>query len=648
MNTQYNKHELFFGFYLFLLLGLTYFLYAPGQEGGFLFDDFPNLSPMGSYNNIDSWKKASEFIFSGFSGPTGRPVSLATFLIDDYTWPSSESSAFKQTNIQLHLLCGVLIYWITFILTKQHINTKNTTALLVSTITTSFWLLHPYLVSTTLYVIQRMTILMTFFSLLSVLFFLKGRCAINQSPAKSTLLILLAYSIFIPLSIFSKENGALTPLYILLIERSFFFQDKIHHKHLNILIKSIINLSSVCVVGLLFYYLFNVISAESSYSHRDFTLTERLLTESRILFIYLHHWFIPPIQTAGLYNDFILISTNLFTPISTLISITIHFLIISGGIYFRHKYPLISFPILFFYIAHLLESSFIPLELYFEHRNYLSTAFLFLPISYYLIMHFKKKQITLALLTLILTLIISLMLFLRVSIWQNTDTAKLIWASQSPHSLRAQLDSARYYLFKGNLSKSLYYSEKASHAKPTDPKPLIFKEVIYCLNRNVTQSEKRNNLITKRLNSSTFHVSQYEYINYLISIHNEKKCDNINYSQLLKIINARLSNHQSIPTSFIFMFENLKGKINLYNQNPDKALAQFKKILIKSHNIDMTMNNIAELSHKGYYDEGLDLLLLTREILNANITLNTGFINYKDEVNRLEKILLNDIKEARK
>src|SRR5699024_8372087 len=42
--------------------------------------------------------------------------------------------------------------------------------------------------------------------------------------------------------------------------------------------------------------------------------------------------------------------------------------------YLRHKNRWPLFALLWFFVAHLVESTVIPLELYFEHRNYLAIA----------------------------------------------------------------------------------------------------------------------------------------------------------------------------------------------------------------------------------------------------------------------------------
>jgi hypothetical protein len=51
------------------------------------------------------------------------------------------------------------------------------------------------------------------------------------------------------------------------------------------------------------------------------------------------------------------------------------------AIYKLRKWPILSFAVLFFFLNHAIESSIIPLELIFEHRNYLPGMFLFWPVA---------------------------------------------------------------------------------------------------------------------------------------------------------------------------------------------------------------------------------------------------------------------------
>ena len=135
-------------FLLGFLVCAVLLVYSAGLSGSFLFDDEPNLKALGDNGGVYEWASLRSYILSGWSGPTGRPIALLSFLIDDNTWPSV-ASAFKYTNLCLHLLCGLLLAWATYLLLCAVRFVEARTAW-IAVVAAGLWMLHPYWVSTTL------------------------------------------------------------------------------------------------------------------------------------------------------------------------------------------------------------------------------------------------------------------------------------------------------------------------------------------------------------------------------------------------------------------------------------------------------------------------------------------------------------------
>ena len=93
---------------LLLLLATAWIAYSPGAHGNFLFDDFANLTALGVTGPIETWPSFWRYITSGTADPTGRPLTLLTFLLDAHNWPA-DPFPFKRTNLILHLLNGALL-----------------------------------------------------------------------------------------------------------------------------------------------------------------------------------------------------------------------------------------------------------------------------------------------------------------------------------------------------------------------------------------------------------------------------------------------------------------------------------------------------------------------------------------------------------
>lgn len=446
--THYTKKSFVF---LLSVLILTTLVYFPGLRGGFLFDDFPNLGDMTRYGDITSWENAKQFILNGFSGPTGRPISLATFWLTSSGWMEGNAFPFKLINLFIHLFCGLVLFLVIKLLLKEYKYEQQKTAWL-ALLATSIWLLHPMFISTTLYVVQRMTQLSLLFSLLGILGYLYGRSLLVVKPIKAYLWMTISIGMGTILATFSKENGALLPLLILVIE---FCNPEKNHKSLWQWRLLCLWLPSILIV---YIVLKEINFSANPWPSRNFNQLERLMSEARIVTEYLFRLYVPQIEGQGLYQDGYQVSRSLLNPISTLYSIIFLSLLFISALIFRTKYPLYALAVLFFFAAHLMESTLLGLELYFEHRNYAAAIFIFLPLAaglYWLSEKIKPKLVVM--ISCFIIAIFSLMTLQRAELWSDTQRLKLYWAQQNPDSPRAQVDYARYLLMnnKNNEANNL-------------------------------------------------------------------------------------------------------------------------------------------------------------------------------------------------
>jgi hypothetical protein len=413
-----------------------------------LVDDYHNLSALGDTGGVTNLDALQAFIFGNSSGASGRPISMLSFLINDQYWPSTAFS-FKYTNLMIHLLCGMLIialcYRVLLALTADE-NRASYIAIVVA----ALWMLHPFNVSTTLYVIQRMAQLSTLFTLASIVLFCYGRPLIAQNTRKALILMTMGVAIFGLLAVLSKENGALLLVFIVIVESTIF-----HNLEKPNVLKYWFTLFIYLPLVLLALYFISNDFFSTTYDSRNFSLAERLLTENRILLDYLHSILIPHLFGNGLINDDITISNNLFSPITTFFAVLVNLTLVLLAIFFRKKQPVFSFSVLWFYGGHLLESTFLPLELYFEHRNYLPMIGPLFGLIYYvteLLKYIDKKSIqrVIASTPFILILFSAVLTHKSSMIWSNPDLLFKVWAYEHPDSLRAQ---RLYGQYLGNTNK---------------------------------------------------------------------------------------------------------------------------------------------------------------------------------------------------
>jgi tetratricopeptide (TPR) repeat protein len=154
------------------------------------------------------------------------------------------------------------------------------------------------------------------------------------------------------------------------------------------------------------------------------------------LFDYLQNWFVPKLYTVGVFQDHFAKSTGLFSPLTTVLSVVLHVSIASIAIVHRRRWPLFALAALFFYASHVLESTVINLELYFEHRNYLAVTFLVVP----LVTMLQKRVSGKLFLAVAVCAMLILAGFTRYSatVWSDYSSMIEVAARKAPMSARAQ------------------------------------------------------------------------------------------------------------------------------------------------------------------------------------------------------------------
>ena len=371
-----------------ILLAAVYFIYAPGLSGGFIFDDVMNFVKIDVYQSFEGFEALKNYVLSNQTGFLKRPISTLSFLLSASEWPA-KPYYFKIGNIILHILNGGLLFVASKMILKV-LKVKITDVNKIALLSALIWVLHPFFVSTVLYANQRQAMLPVTFTLLGMIVYLKARVLVASKTKAGLLSLYASVFLFTTLATLSKENGVVLPLLILILELVVNKNSTL--KPLATIHKLVLFYIPIAVVAMALAYKFP--DWLRFYENRNFSLYERLLSQPRAITTYLYHLFIPSYFTEGVYTDGFMKSTGLLTPISTLFSFVFITFLFTFALIKKNSNPLMSFAILFYFAAHLLESTFIPLELYFEHRNYLPAMFLALFLSKYLIIYIIFGYVT--------------------------------------------------------------------------------------------------------------------------------------------------------------------------------------------------------------------------------------------------------------
>lgn len=423
---------------------VTILIYLPGLAGPFLFDDRgsivlnPAVQPESL--SIDALRAAW---FGNHSGPLGRPISSLSFALN-YLAHGLDPVGFKFTNLLLHVISGLVL----FVFLAQLLNALARASApgecrpldmrWTAAIAASLWLLHPFLVSTVLYAVQRMAILSALFCFAGLATYTHGRLRLINGQAGGTWAI-GGVILFTAMAALSKENGVLLPLYCLLCE-VFVLKFRASNASSQHLLRlgwgMIVALSTIGLIWALHRYLPGVISG---YENRPFSFEERVLSQPRILWSYIGMLVTPALASMTLYHDDYVLSTGWWSPPSTLVAV-IAWLAVIGliGVKFR-KASLFAIGTALFLASHLIESSIIALEPMFEHRNYFSAAGITLVVASALTTLTRSKRT--AGVSLIIVVLAALASLTAQRSWLFGDNYRLLRHAlvHHEHSVRTQL-----------------------------------------------------------------------------------------------------------------------------------------------------------------------------------------------------------------
>ncbi len=449
------------GFAVWLLLTVGYALYLPGQHGMFNFDDSVNLK--GLANVQDGWS-ALVFLTTGVGGPLSRPVALASFFLNLSDWPSTPQG-FLYINILIHLLNGALLTWLVLRLVRLAQPQPAQRAEWIAVSAAALWLFSPLLASTSLIIIQRMTSLCATFVLAGLLVYLIGRSWEAAGRVKrGQWLQVGGIGLGTLLAVLTKENGILLPLYALILEVTVLAGVT----ELSAARRWRMRLLAVPPLLLLAYIALRWPAMMTAYAGRDFTLGQRLMTEAVILWDYLRLALLPRPVAFSPFNDDYPVVRGLFEQPWALLALMGWLATAALAFRQRRRWPLFALAVLWYLGGHALESTVLPLELYFEHRNYLPLIGPALALSWWVWLLQPGGTPRRIALTALggYTLLLAAMLWQLTTLWGQPLIAAELWARHHPTSPRATHFLATSYLAVGDANTARRILERAAYAHP--------------------------------------------------------------------------------------------------------------------------------------------------------------------------------------
>ncbi len=577
---QYNaimrKPQLWFLLLLATALSATMWAYAPGLKGPFLLDDFINIDRL----RLDelSWSVLITAFFNNHSGELGRPISAVTLALSSYLG-GHEPEMFKYHNLMLHMLSGLLLTWLAYRISRVVLGAQyDGRAAIIAAVAGAIWLLHPFLVSTVLYAVQRMAILSAMFMIAGMLVYVIGRVRLNEARKGGIWLMLAALMVFGPAAAFSKENGVLLPLFILAIEWIVFrFEAPLGKARQQLRLYHVVLIALPLVVGAI-YFLLHFGRLTGGFEYRDFTLAERLYTQAQLMWYYLMLILVPRISEMSLYQDGFLKVTefDLMTALASAAIIAAFVLVWQ----LRRKAPILALAILWFFAAHALESTILPLELAFEHRNYLAAFGIVFAVVYYLLKPYPDlgKTYPLQLVAvLLMTGYVADQTHDRAKIWDSFYGIVLHAYENQPQSARASSDMATLQIVTKQQDKAKFVLNRAYHYFPSRRLGTAMQTMWAMCDQNEIPRELFGEVLWRLQNDlpSPYVIAVYDRLQMFFSA---RDCRALTPQHFMLMSEAGLKNPYAQPgKKFAYWFHAFRGNALLYMGYYQEGMAFYDK-----------------------------------------------------------------------
>ena len=364
-----------------LIIGVALVAYSNTFFAPFHFDDRPNILENPDIQiKVLTWDQVEQLIKNSYEKSI-RVFSYFTLALN-YYFGGVNVFGYHLVNFIIHVASGIFLYgFLMLTFNLPHLKEKyGGISYRVALFASLIFIAHPIQTQSVTYIVQRMASMAGMFYLIALVLYIKGRLVSGRVKYIYFLGMVLSYV----LGVFSKENVAILPLFIALYEFYFFQNFDLGPRGKKILFVLGSVLVGLVAFGFILWGKRYIDLTIEGYQYYTFTLPERVLTQFRVVLYYLTLLIYPHPSRLNLDYDFP-ISKTIVDPPTTILSIIIVTGLIGYSFWVAKKRPVLSFFTLWYFGNLVIESSFFPLEMVFEHRLYLPSVGPFVLFSLFLI-----------------------------------------------------------------------------------------------------------------------------------------------------------------------------------------------------------------------------------------------------------------------
>jgi len=573
---------------VWLLAGVVALTYGHTLDVPFYLDDFSSIqeNPV-----IYHWQGSLTELWQ-FAAL--RIVGYLTFALN-YQAHQFQEAGYHVVNISIHWLAGVAVlgFMRGLVRTPLVTTTLPTAAKTwLPLVTALLFVLHPLQIQAVTYIVQRLASLAALFYISSLACFIQMRLAEHWKPRSLWLVATLLCAL---LGFFTKQNTATLPIAWLLLEVLLF---PFHRRRL--LFLGITALSGVTLLWIIFAWVFHQapfsLAAMQSLTQEtsEISRTAYLATQMKVLWTYIRLFFLP----LGLHIDYDYPIFEGFAEVRGALMGHLCLLALAG--LSARRWPLLTFGIGFYYLAHAVESSLIPIrDVIFEHRTYLPNLGLCILTSWLLVVQLPQlplknnyRTIHLGIIAILLT-VLGLLTWQRNQLWRDPialwqDNVKL-----APHKQRGWIILGKHLIQAGNPTAGL---EALNQAVTKVPNP----DGSYSI--SVTTEAALNIIVAHKM--LRHYEEALKWINYASANPNLRPFDRAKFLINQGNVFYEQGRYQEAETAYRQALanypQNLKARINLASVlgttgRIEEAMALYQEVLLIEPSNTLVKENLQML-----------------------------------------------------
>lgn len=601
---KYNWRRSKVWLYATLIVALVVGLYLPAINGPFLFDDIPNLSGLAHIK----YQGLFDYILNTPVRGLGRPLAYITFYFQADAWPKNPAP-FKLFNIILHAINGALVMLLIAMLGRLVAPWSDVRNLwLLSALAGLTWAVLAIQASTVLYVVQRMTSLSATFTLLGLIGYVLVRRYSALESRQGWFWIVVAATLGY-IGVFAKENGILFGWFVVLLEWWVVRPAVAPERRIRGVGRIVLFLVLFAAPPLLaFGYVMATSNVFGALPYRGWNWSERWMTETVLLWNYVGRILLPTPSKLNLLNDDVLAVGSV--SLAVLLAGAGWLLCLAFSFVRRSALRWIGFAGIWFWVGHALESTFIPLELAFEHRNYLpSLAIIPLAIGVWQLLFGRVYGKVIAGVLMLLFLVWQLFVLTQeVRVWKDQNSFTAAAVLDRPTSTRANQMLAEYLVGQGRVLEAAQVIERLRLADSGNVGLALQLLYLQCFDSRVVVPGEAELLPLLRQGRYT---PAAEVIDDVRDLKNKGGCQALSWPVFRHYVTTLMSNpaYSRYHTSGY----RIVAYSYFHEQNYTAAMAELDKWPDNKANLSYLMVKVNISAHMGDYQRALELIALMRQ-----------------------------------